>query len=31
VSTVGLDEETIRKYICEQDEAEKEQLDFDFE
>jgi REP element-mobilizing transposase RayT len=31
VSTVGLDEETIRKYIREQEEAEKEQLDFDFE
>jgi len=31
VSTVGLDEETIRKYIREQEEAEKQQLDFDFE
>ena len=30
VSTVGLDEETIRKYIREQEEAEK-QLDLDFE
>ena len=27
VSTVGLDEETIRKYIREQEEDEKEQLD----
>ena len=31
VSTVGLDEETIRKYIREQEEAEKQQLDLDFE
>jgi putative transposase len=31
VSTVGLDEETIRKYIRDQEEAEKQQLDFDFE
>jgi putative transposase len=31
VSTVGLDEETIRKYIREQEETEKQQLDFDFE
>jgi REP-associated tyrosine transposase len=31
VCTVGLDEETIHKYILEQEEAEKEQLDFDFE
>jgi putative transposase len=31
VSTVGLDEETIHKYIHEQEEAEKHQLDFDFE
>ena len=31
VSTVGLDEEAIRKYIREQEEAEKDQLDFDFE
>ena len=31
VSTVGLDEETIRKYIREQEEFEKEQQDFDFE
>jgi putative transposase len=30
VSTVGLDEETIRKYIREQEEAEK-QLELDFE
>ena len=31
VSTVGLDEETIRKYIREQEEAEKQQMDLDFE
>jgi putative transposase len=31
VSTVGLDEETIRKYIREQEQIEKEQQDFDFE
>jgi putative transposase len=31
VSTVGLDEETIRKYIRDQEKLEKEQLDFDFE
>ena len=31
VSTVGLDEETIRKYIREQEKAEKEQLEFDFD
>ncbi len=31
VSTVGLDEETIRKYIREQEEAEKQQLDLEFE
>jgi putative transposase len=31
VSTVGLDEETIRKYIREQEEFEKEQQEFDFE
>ena len=30
-STVGLDEETIRKYIREQEEAEKQQLDLEFE
>jgi len=30
VSTVGLDEETIRKYIREQEEAEK-QMELDFE
>jgi hypothetical protein len=30
VSKVGLDEETIRRYIREQEEAEKQQLDFDF-
>jgi putative transposase len=27
VSTVGLDEETIKKYIREQEKREKEQLD----
>lgn len=31
VSTVGLDEETIRKYIRDQEKAEKQQLDFEFE
>jgi putative transposase len=31
VSPVGLDEETIKKYIREQEEAEKEQLDLDFD
>ena len=31
VSTVGLDEETIRKYIRDQEEAEKQQLDLEFE
>ena len=31
VSTVGLNEETIRKYIREQEEAERQQLDLDFE
>ena len=31
VSTVGLDEETIGNYIREQEEAEKQQLDLDFE
>ena len=31
VSTVGLDEETIRKYIRDQEKAEKRQLDFDFD
>jgi putative transposase len=30
VSTVGLDEETIRKYIRDQEEADK-QMEFDFE
>jgi putative transposase len=31
VSTVGLDEETIRKYIRDQEQLEKQQQDFDFE
>ena len=31
VSTVGLDEETIRKYIREQDALEKDQRDLDFD
>ncbi len=31
VSTVGLDEKTIRKYIREQEKREKEQLDLDFD
>ena len=31
VSTVGLDEETIRKYIREQEKKEKDQLDIDFD
>ena len=31
VSTVGLDEETIRKYIREQEKDEKEQLDLEFD
>jgi len=31
VSTVGLDEETIRKYIREQEELEKQQLELKFE
>jgi len=31
VSTVGLDEETIRKYIKEQEDKEKAQLKLDFE
>ena len=31
VSTVGLDEKTIRKYIQEQEKREKEQLDLDFD
>jgi putative transposase len=31
VSTVGLDEQTIRKYIREQDRHEKQQLDLDFD
>jgi putative transposase len=31
VSTVGLDEETIRKYIQEQEKDEQEQLDLEFD
>ena len=31
VSTVGLDEETIRKYIRDQEKLEKEQLELDLE
>ncbi|UCE52674.1 MAG: IS200/IS605 family transposase [Desulfobacterales bacterium] len=31
VSTVGLDEETIRKYIRDQQNLEKQQLELDFE
>ena len=31
VSTVGLDEKTIRKYIQEQEKREKEQLELDFD
>ena len=31
VSTVGLDEETVKKYIREQEKLEKQQLEFDFE
>ena len=31
VSTVGLDEETIRKYIRDQDALEKDQRDLDFD
>jgi len=31
VSTVGLDEEAVRKYIREQEKLEKQQLEFDFE
>ncbi len=31
VSTVGLDEETVRRYIREQEKLEKQQLEFDFE
>jgi putative transposase len=31
VSTVGLDEDTIRKYVREQEKREKVQLDIDFE
>jgi len=31
VSTVGLDEETIRKYIREQEKFEKKQLDLEFD
>ena len=31
VSTVGLDEETIRRYIREQEKVEKDQLELDFD
>jgi putative transposase len=31
VSTVGLDEQTIRKYIREQEQHEKQQLELDFD
>lgn len=31
VSTVGLDEQTIRNYIREQEHYEKQQLEFDFD
>jgi putative transposase len=31
VSTVNLDEETVRRYIREQEKLEKQQLEFDFE
>jgi putative transposase len=31
VSTVGLDEETIKKYIRDQEKLEKQQLELDFE
>jgi len=31
VSTVGLDEDTIRKYIRDQDQLEKEQLDLELD
>ncbi|MCP4367549.1 MAG: IS200/IS605 family transposase [Deltaproteobacteria bacterium] len=31
VSTVGLDEDAIRKYIREQEKLEKRQMEFDFE
>jgi putative transposase len=31
VSTVGLDEEKVRKYIREQEKKEMQQLEFDFE
>ena len=31
VSTVGLDEETIRNYIREQEKSEKKQLDLEFD
>ena len=30
VSTVGLDEETIRRYIREQEELERQQMRFEF-
>jgi putative transposase len=31
VSTVGLDEEAVRRYIRDQEKLEKQQLEFDFE
>jgi putative transposase len=31
VSTVGLDEDTVRKYIREQERSEQEQLELDFD
>jgi putative transposase len=31
VSTVGLDEETIRNYIREQEKSEKRQMDLEFD
>jgi len=31
MSTVGLDEETIRRYILDQEKLEEQQLQFNFE
>jgi putative transposase len=31
VNTVGLDEETMREYVREQEKSEKDQMEFDFE